>query len=104
MTRKMIESRLFTANERLKPFTVHNRFHTGATSQFAMEIMKLTSVAAPEIDGVQVLLTPEQVVARSVDIAERAFTKFAELGWVIETPEFDEMIESSSPAGFGSGA
>jgi len=73
-------------------------------ASIALEFMKLQLPAtmladACNVEGMQ-KLTFEEIVARSIKLAELAYSALEEKGWIVNSPEAKELIEAEEPAGF----
>jgi hypothetical protein len=74
-----------------------------AQSQFAMELMRHLAICAGAPDGEDSsgrqkgrLMTPAEVVARAVEIADTAWLQFKEKNWILRVPALPDE-EPTSP-------
>ena len=104
-----IEVLVLEDHERLKQVTVHNRTFIGGPGGFAMELIKCAwAIGLPDGDSSNgatkvKLMTPAELVARSVEVATITWSKFRELGWLVEAPPVADLRRrDSGQAGFRS--
>ena len=95
-------------NTKYKSVVQHSRVNLSNEAHFAMDLIKLGAMMATQPDGEDAaghqkmrLLTPEELVNRSIEIAGIAFETFEKMKWAVETPPWSDLVEDGEAnAGF----
>lgn len=108
--RKPIEMHLVESDQKFKALVPHHEVTRGDHATFVMDLMKAGSFVPSVWDGEDSrgqakyrLLTPEELVARCVDITTRSFAVFAEKDWTAKVPEFESLLDEGGSVGFAPG-
>jgi hypothetical protein len=108
MREKPVETAIVKPNDRINQVLIHQRVACSFIATFAMDLIKAGSFLPTVPDGddsagnrVYTVMSPADLVARSVVIAELTFGAFAEKSWVVESPSVDKLRDDSQEtAGF----
>jgi hypothetical protein len=92
----------------LDQILTHQRIHVGNVAQFAMALMNVGMLQPCVPDGEDShgsrqyrMLTEQELVDRSMKIAEMAYAAFLEKGWVAKAPPLDDLRRPErDPIGF----
>lgn len=89
---------------KMKPTFSRNEMGFGHAGQYASDLVKLGFIGGVA-DGENSdgscrfrILTPEELVMRAVCVSELLFARMAELGWAVESPTLDQLVDETSRA------
>ncbi len=104
---RIIEVAVISATIKCKQVVAHQRIQHSHISLFASELMKVGSFVPAIPAGEDKrgntryrLMTPNEIVERSIKISEQAFSAFDKMGWTADVPAFGGLIENDNPTGF----
>lgn len=104
----VLDVALIASNEKFKQVMHHDRAAISKQGMFVLDLVKVGTFSASIPDGYDKrgnqtyrLMTPDELVKRSMETAEKTFAALETTGWVKIGPSFDEMKEDDGgQAGF----
>jgi len=107
MDRPSIEVAVLPEGERTKQVAIHHLVVAGHVAAFAMDLAKVGSFSPSIADGDDTnggvkyrLMTPDELVTRSMEIASLIFERCDNLGWTQPVPSLETLRDSGGRAGF----